>query len=218
MAIKALTFDAYGTLLRSDLRRIPERIVTDHRLVASADEVLRAWIALYHEATQATPFRTLRKIQDDILARVLRAFELETDHAPYVDMFFELTTTAVKLYPEVLPVLSALEAFPSIVLSNADEEHVAAWSFTLPVRFVLISETVQAYKPDRRMFEAAVQRLGLSPDEVLHVGDSDVDDIQGAKAAGLSVAWVNRDGRTRRADVPEPDFEMADLTGLLKIL
>jgi len=53
---------------------------------------------------------------------------------------------------------------------------------------------------------------------VLHIGDSDVDDVRGARMAGLRVAWVNRAGRRRRPDVPPPDFEITDLTGLLPIL
>jgi FMN phosphatase YigB (HAD superfamily) len=50
------------------------------------------------------------------------------------------------------------------------------------------------------------------------VGDSDVDDIRGAKAAGLRVAWVNRHGRLRRPDVPAPDLEIPDLTALPGLL
>ena len=53
---------------------------------------------------------------------------------------------------------------------------------------------------------------------MLHVGDSEVDDVKGAKEAGLSVAWVNRDGRRRRADVPAPDFEIRDLRQLTPLL
>ena len=58
----------------------------------------------------------------------------------------------------------------------------------------------------------------LAPGEVLHVGDSDVDDVIGAKAAGMRVAWLNRTGRSRRPDVPVPDAEISDLTGLLSLL
>ena len=53
---------------------------------------------------------------------------------------------------------------------------------------------------------------------VLHVGDSDVDDVKGAKDAGLRVAWVNRDGRARRRDVPAPDFEIRDLSEVPRLL
>jgi HAD superfamily hydrolase (TIGR01549 family) len=124
----------------------------------------------------------------------------------------------VVLYPDALPALDALRHLGTAIVSNADQEHLAAWKFTLPVRFVLISEVVQAYKPDPRVFRHAVERLGLLPHEVLHVGDSDVDDVLGAKAAGLRVAWVNRDGRSLRPDVPAPDFEIPDLTPLPALL
>ena len=77
---------------------------------------------------------------------------------------------------------------------------------------------MRAYKPHRLVFEHALSRLGLAPHEVLHVGDSDVDDVKGAKEAGLSVAWVNRDGRRRRSDVPAPDFEIRDLRQLPPLL
>jgi 2-haloalkanoic acid dehalogenase type II len=216
--IKAVIFDAYGTLLRNDdLAVIPRRIVADHRLAAPINEVWRAWSELYYEATQVEPFRSLREIEAHILPRVLRRFDVGADAAPYVDLFFQVTTT-IELYPETREVLEALGHVRSAIVSNADHEHVAAWSFTLPVEFIVISEAVRAYKPHRRIFAHALERLGLAPQEVLHVGDSDVDDVKGAKEAGLRVAWVNRDGRPRRPDVPAPDFEIRDLRELLRLL
>jgi putative hydrolase of the HAD superfamily len=71
---------------------------------------------------------------------------------------------------------------------------------------------------DPLAMHVALERLGLQPHEVLHVGDSDVDDVKGAKAAGMRVAWVDRDGRSRHRDVPPPDFEIPDLIGLLALL
>jgi len=127
-------------------------------------------------------------------------------------------TTKVELYPEALEVLNALGPVRSAIVSNADHEHVAAWKFKWPVQFVLISEAVQAYKPDPLVFRRALQQLGLQPQEVLHVGDSDIDDVGGAKAAGLRVAWLNRNGRPRRPQVPAPDYEIRDLTELLPFL
>ena len=215
---KAVIFDAYGTLLRNDdLALIPKQIVADHGLSAPVDDVWRAWSELYFEATQIVPFRTLREIETHNLTRVLRQFAVGADAAKYVELFFQVTTK-IELYPETREVLSALAPVRSAIVSNADQEHVAAWDFTLPVEFILISETVRAYKPHRLVFERALQQLGLAPQEVLHVGDSEVDDVKGAKEAGLSVAWVNRDGRRRRADVPAPDFEIRDLRQLTRLL
>lgn len=81
--------------------------------------------------------------------------------APYVDLFFQITKK-VELYPETLEVLNALGPVRAAVVSNADHEHLAAWNFTLPVQFVLISEAVRAYKPHRLVFQAALERLGAS--------------------------------------------------------
>jgi 2-haloalkanoic acid dehalogenase type II len=218
MPIKAVLLDAYGTLIRNeDLMLIPRRIVADHGLPVPIDDVWRAWTDLYSEATQVPPFRTLREIEEQILLGVLRRFGAGGDPTPYVDLFFEVTTR-VELYPEALTVLNALGRVRSAIVSNADQEHLAAWNVTLPVEFILISEAVRAYKPHPLLFQSALRRLGLQPHEVLHVGDSDVDDVKGAKAAGLRVAWVNRDGRSRHPDVPPPDFEISDLNGLLTLL
>jgi 2-haloalkanoic acid dehalogenase type II len=218
MPVRAVSFDAYGTLLRNEGHTlIPRRIVADHGLSARVDDVLETWVELYHEATQRHPFRTLRRIHEEILPRVLRRYGVDADASPYVELFFRVTT-AVELYPETLAVLGALGPVRAAIVSNADHEHVAAWRFTLPVEFTLVSETVGAYKPSPLVFRRALERLGLRADEVLHVGDSDVDDVQGAKAAGLRVAWLNRDGRARRPGVPPPDIELRDLTGLLPLL
>jgi 2-haloalkanoic acid dehalogenase type II len=216
--VKAVLFDAYGTLVRDEgLMLVPSRIVADHGLSAPVDDVLRVWIDGYWQATQRRPFRTLREIQRDILELTLRQFDVGTDPTRYVDLFFEVTTK-VELFPEVPAVFAALGGTRTAILSNADREHLEAWTFTLPVEFVVVSEDVGAYKPDPRVFRAALERLGLEPHEVLHVGDSEVDDVKGAKAAGLRVAWVNRRGRARRPDVPAPDFEIPDLTALPALL
>jgi len=218
MPIRAITFDVYGTLLQNEnLISIPQRIVADHGLSVGSDDVWRLWLTLYFEATQLTPFRTLRIIQERILSRVLRQFDVRASAMPYVDLFFELTTK-VELYPDALSVLHAVAPLPIAIVSNADHEHAAAWNFTLPAQFIVTSESVKVYKPHPLIFETAAARLGVPPHDVLHVGDSDVDDVQGAKAAGLQAAWINRDRRPRRADVPAPDFEITTLTELLTLL
>jgi 2-haloacid dehalogenase/putative hydrolase of the HAD superfamily len=218
MPVKAVIFDAYGTLLRNeDMLRIPRCIVADHALSAPVADVFDAWIDLYSEAIQRPTFRALRAIQGDVLRQLLRRFDVDGDASRYVELFFEVTTT-VELYPDAREVLSALGPVRSAIVSNADHEHVAAWNFAVPVEFILVSEAVRAYKPHPAVFRSALERLGLQPDDVLHVGDSLVDDVAGAKAAGLRVAWINRDGRARRAGVPAPDFEIRDLRELTPLL
>ena len=105
MRVKAVVFDAYGTLIRNEgLRGIPQRIVADHGLSARADDLYDAWVARYSDAIQRPPFRTLREIECEILGQMLRDLGLDADAMPYVDLFFE-ATTKVELYPEVPEVL-----------------------------------------------------------------------------------------------------------------
>src|SRR5262249_52986843 len=168
--IKGVIFDAYGTLLRNeDLRLIPARLVADHGLSVDVDDLWRTYVDLYHEATQSTPFRSLRAIEEDILTRIARTAGLVTDMAPYVDLFFQVTTK-VELYPEVLPVMTALAPVRRGIVSNADHEHLSSWPDALPVEFILISEALGAYKPDPRVFAAALERLALAPYRAVRVG------------------------------------------------
>ena len=44
-------------------------------------------------------------------------------------------------------------------------------------------------KPCPLIFEEAVQRLGLEPHEVVHIGDDRRNDIWGARDAGIT-AWL----------------------------
>lgn len=65
---------------------------------------------------------------------------------------------------------------------------------------VVISEEAGAAKPDARIFEIALARLGSGVAEAVMVGDAWVNDIHGARAAGLLAVWFNRFG----APCPEP--------------
>ncbi|MEZ6184890.1 MAG: HAD family hydrolase [Planctomycetota bacterium] len=64
-------------------------------------------------------------------------------------------------------------------------------------------------KPERRLFQLALADLGLEPRDVLYVGDRPHEDIDGARAAGLSTCWIQgpRVARSARADWVVPDVE-----------
>lgn len=86
----------------------------------------------------------------------------------------------------------------------------------LPVR--LISADFGRRKPHPAIFHEALRQLGASPEESLYVGDTPADDIRGAHAAGMDVAWLNRKGRAAPADEPAPTFVLSDLADLREIL
>jgi putative hydrolase of the HAD superfamily len=81
------------------------------------------------------------------------------------------------------------------VLSNFDSRLypvLDALELTHFFTSVTISTEVGAAKPDRRMFEAALQKHNCSPEAAWHIGDSFKQDYQGAKAVGLRAIWLKR--------------------------
>ena len=67
------------------------------------------------------------------------------------------------------------------------------------VDFLVVSEGVGVSKPDRRIFEIALERSDAGPEEAVMVGDSWPSDIVGARGAGIRAIWFNRFG------LPNPD-------------
>ena len=60
-----------------------------------------------------------------------------------------------------------------------------------PVEVVTDSGIVGVGKPDRRVFQATIDALGLPPERILHVGDSVHYDVDGAAAVGLRTVHMD---------------------------
>lgn len=56
---------------------------------------------------------------------------------------------------------------------------------------VVVSGDVGVHKPDPALFIYAAEKLGLKPEECCYVGDHPINDIQGAKAAGMMAIRMN---------------------------
>jgi putative hydrolase of the HAD superfamily len=83
---------------------------------------------------------------------------------------------------------------------------------------VIISGDFGFGKPDRRIFELALERLKVAPHEAVMVGDSLKRDIAGARAAGIATIWINRYNRTLDEGQPIPDFQLTNLRDLPTLL
>ena len=83
---------------------------------------------------------------------------------------------------------------------------------------LVVSEEVGVPKPDARVFETALSRLGSTPDQAVMIGDSWSSDIVGATALGIPAIWLNRYERScpdaslaKEIKSLEPVDEIADL-------
>lgn len=79
-------------------------------------------------------------------------------------------------------------------LRGVQQEKVERCGLAPHIDALLCSDDVPAPKPDARAFHAACAALGLSPGEVVMVGDSLEKDVLGAQAAGLRAVWYNPHG------------------------
>lgn len=90
---------------------------------------------------------------------------------------------------------------PIYIVSNIDRDDVikAIAYHGLRPAGVFTSEDARSYKPRAEIFEMALKKVDLQPDEVVHIGDSLSSDIKGASALGINTVWINRGGKV----VPE---------------
>ena len=58
--------------------------------------------------------------------------------------------------------------------------------------FMITSEETGLFKPDGEMFNKALERFGVSPEQALMIGNSFAEDVVGAFNAGVKAAWFNR--------------------------
>jgi HAD superfamily hydrolase (TIGR01509 family) len=84
------------------------------------------------------------------------------------------------------------------VVSNSDgrvEQALQAAGLREYFDVVVDSALVGVEKPDPRIFHAALQQLGVAPEEALYVGDLYEVDVLGAKAAGLDAVLLGKPER-----------------------
>ncbi len=166
-------------------RHAPATLAWDggQRMAALRLEVGRAHPELAHDLSE------LRLIT---LRRALAAAGDDPALAePAFDAFMAVRQQ-VRWFDDVRPALQRLAAHgPLLSLSNGNADLQATG---LAPWFVgaVSARAVGVAKPDARIFGVACERLGMAPQQVMHIGDDWQADIVGARRAGLHSAWVRR--------------------------
>jgi len=124
---------------------------------------------------------------DDFFERVFQVFE---DPASW------------RLFPETSEVLTQLKArdIELGIISNFDSRLfpvMRGLGIAQLFDTVTISSLAQAAKPAPKIFQLALDKHAVDPQEALHVGDSLRDDVEGATKAGLHAVLLDRQGLHR---------------------
>ncbi len=246
MPYAAVLFDLFDTLVRFDRERMPEiqvngktvrssaghlhAILRTHAPGVSLEACYEALVESWREAERlraiddrevpaherfvhffrrlaldpaALPAGLGRELIDAHRRALGKAAEFPTHHGPLLERLaaryrlavvsnFDYTPTAL----DVLERAGVAELFGAIVVSDA-----VGWR-----------------KPRREIFDAALGRLGVRPEEALFVGDRADMDVLGAQQIGMDTAWLNRDAEPLPSGVAPPTYEIRDLGELAPIL
>lgn len=98
--------------------------------------------------------------------------------------------------PEALAGVRAL-GLRRAVVSNSDgraEQHIRDWGVRDELEFVIDSQLVGVAKPDPRIFQLALDRMQLTAERVLYIGDIRCGDEVGSRAAGLHFVLIDPSG------------------------
>jgi 2-haloacid dehalogenase len=221
---KVLTFDCYGTMIdwETGIFSALRPILTAHNKSVPDIALLELYSELELKAEQGE-YRCYR----DVLQSVVSGFGERLGFLPTDAEVRSLPESLTKWqpFPDTVEALRKLKKrYQLAVMSNVDDDLFAATSPKLGVAFdhVITAQQTGCYKPCMRIFKLAEERIGVSHERWLHVGQSIYHDVIPAQFLGIATVWVNRPSPrpgagAARAATAKPDLEVPDLKTLARL-
>ena len=216
-----LTFDCYGTLIdwETGIFTALKPVLAAHGK-SIPDNRLLEFYGEFESQAETGKYRPYR----EVLQSVVRAFGKRLAFTPTVEEVNSLSNSVTKWqpWPDTVRALTKLSTRHRLaIISNIDDDLFSATRQYLPVEFhsVTTAEQAACYKPGLDIFRMALSCGGVSPDHILHVGQSIYHDVLPAQSLGLATAWINRPsprpgiGAVKMAHV-KPDLEVPDMESL----
>ena len=217
--IKAVVFDAYGTLF--DVNSAAEKC---------KDKIGDKWevFANHWRTTQLeyTWLRSLMKrhknfwqITEDSLEKSMKVFKIDgAMKNELLDLYKVLSP-----YPEAKEVLKSLKAkeYKLAILSNGTpsllNELVKISDLENIFDDIFSIEEVGTYKPDVKVYDMPVKKYQIKNEEIVFLS-ANTWDVSGGGNYGYSAIWVNRNNNIFDKLDYEPKNEVNNLTELLDIV
>jgi len=208
--IKAIFFDAGATLIHPDppVEEVYAREFSEWRIRFSPQELsgalTRAWEEVHAEkmADRYGGVRGEPGFWKTFLNRVRGRLDGGTVSP---EVFARLSAhfadpSSWVIYEDVTETLESLDrmGFLLAVVSNWDSQLprlLERLGLSAHFRAVSVSAIERIGKPDPEIFRRTCARLGVPAREALHVGDSVLEDFEGARGAGLAALLLDREDR-----------------------
>jgi 2-haloacid dehalogenase len=193
VTIKAIVFDAYGTLY--DVQSVAD--ITEEIFPGYGEIITQVWRIKQLEYTWLRSlmrhYRDFGAVTRDSLTYTLKCLGLEYDDESFariMDKYLHLD-----LYPDAMLALEAMAEKKLAILSNGSPDMLNALvrnSGLRPILDAVISvDAKEIFKPAPEAYTLIESTLKISPREVLFIS-SNPWDVCGAKSFGLNVAWIER--------------------------
>ena len=217
---KACVFDAYGTLL--DVASAAMRCADD--IGPEAARLSQIW------RTKQLEYSWLRSL----MGEHVDFWQITGDALDYAMETVGLENTALR--DRLMDLYHALDAFPesrgvlaqlkkaglqTAILSNGSpgmlQGAIDHSKIGDQLDAIYSVEQVGIYKPDPRVYQMAVDGLGLGPENITFLS-SNAWDVAGAANFGFSVIWVNRYNQAPERLPGKPLHQITTLEGLPDLL
>lgn len=235
MSIRAVTFDAASTLIRVTWRPGPFAVdclnelgieVDPQPAIERYERLYLGRLPEYIAANAARDVAACRSFWRGVSADWLPSIGVPVSRLAEVldvadKMLYSGNGRYFAFYEDVKPAVIELSCrgLRLAIISNWDyslHRIVDSLGGTAWFDPIVASLLEGVEKPDRRLFDLTLSKMGLQPDEVLHVGDNPIDDVQGALGAGLRAVLLDREAN--QSQIPADSRVIQSLTQLPEVL
>ncbi|WP_420830379.1 haloacid dehalogenase type II [Bacillus piscicola] len=216
MTIKAIAFDAYGTLF--DVHTVVDKC--EEFFPGQGRQFSEIWRQKQLEYSWLRSlmgrYKDFWEITEDALQFTLKELKLEADEDTRTALLHEYLQ--LKPYPEVPEALERLKDKNLAILSNGSPQmlHTLVENARLSHVFSnLISvDELKTFKPFMGVYQLSPATLGVPREETLFVSSNSWD-AAGAKTFGFQVCWINRFNKQFDELGAEPDRVITQLDELI---
>ncbi len=221
--IRAVIFDLFGTLVENFSFRRHQDVLSEmaSRLSAPHEDFIRLWVNETWNLRGTGVFPTVEANLDHVCRKIgLRPDPVKVKEALHAE--FEFTRRSLAPREESILVLSGLRmlGYNTGLVSNCSPDVPVLWPQTPFAPFIdvaVFSCSAGILKPDSRIYHLACERLGVTAEDCLYVGDGSDGELSGAASVGMRPVLL-RIAVDDTYDANREDWRGPSVTSLKEIL
>jgi len=216
--IRAVTFDVGGTLITPwpSVGHVYGEVAARHGLREVDIEKLNKQFAAAWRSK--TGFDYSRPAWAKLVAKTFSHWFKSGQDVQFFDELYErfAQPESWRIYDDVLPAIEMLigRGVDLGIISNWDERLrplLKRLKLDGYFQVIIISQEIGFQKPSDVVFHEAVRKFTCPASCVLHIGDGEVEDVEGARQAGLQSALLCRNGKPQDQNTLNSLSELAGL-------